>query len=271
MLTQAPLRVLVVDDEPLARARLRALLEGCRDPHAELVAEAGTATQAQAWLREHGCDLVLLDVQMPGPDGLSLAQSLRQLPRPPLVVFVTAYSKHAVDAFELEALDFLTKPVRQERLQAALVRVAQRLKERGAVIEPTAATDDAEVIPINDRGRIVRVPLAEVLYLKAELKYLTVRTITQRYVMEGSLGDWEQRLAGRFLRIHRNALVAKAAIRELDRHVGEPGESASMPLEPGEGGDAQESWAVRVAPVNEWLAVSRRQLAAVREALRSQA
>ncbi len=270
LLTQAPLRVLVVDDEPLARARLRALLASCQDPHAELLAEAGTASQALNWLREHGCDLVLLDVQMPGPDGLSLAGSLQQLPRPPLVVFVTAHSRHAVDAFELEALDYLTKPVRQERLQAALARAAQRLKERNLASEAPLA-DDGDVIPINDRGRVVRLPLAEVLYLKAELKYLTVRTITQRYVMEGSLGDWEQRLAGRFLRIHRNALVAKAAIRELDRHAGDPGESAAMPLEPGESVDAQESWAVRVAPVNEWLAVSRRQLAAVREALRQQA
>lgn len=274
MLIQAPLRVLVVDDEALARARLRALLDACRDPHAQVVAEAGSAGQAQAWLRDHACDLVLLDVQMPGPDGLSLAALLRQLPRPPLVVFVTAYSQHAVDAFELEALDFLTKPVRQERLQAALGRVAQRLRERASIATEPAA-DESEVIPINDRGRLVRVPLAEVLYLKAELKYLTVRTVTDRFVMEGSLGDWEQRLTGRFLRIHRNALVAKAAIRELDRHGGDAAESGPGALEGGavasEAGEAQDSWAVRVAPVNEWLAVSRRQLAAVREALRAQA
>lgn len=269
MLTQAPLTVLLVDDEALARARLRALLEGCRDPHASVVAEAGTAAQAQAWLREHGCDLVLLDVQMPGPDGLVLADSLRHLPKPPLVVFVTAYTKHAVDAFDLQAVDYLTKPVRQERLQAALARVAQRLHEReaAAAVAPQAA-DEHEVLSINDRGRIVRVPLAEVVYMKAELKYLTVRTATNRYVMDGTLGDWEQRLAGRYLRVHRNALVAKAAIRELDRHAldGEP-ESGAMPLEPAEAG---ETWAVRVAPVNEWLTVSRRQLGAVREALRSQ-
>lgn len=270
MLIQAPIQVLIVDDEPLARARLRALLDGCRDPHATVVAEAGTASQAQAWLREHGCDLVLLDVQMPGPDGLMLADSLRHLPKPPLVVFVTAYAKHALDAFELEAVDYLTKPVRQERLQAALVRVAQRKQQREAasLVEPAAA-DDSELISINDRGRIVRLPLQEVIYLKAELKYLTVRTATSRYVMDGTLGDWEQRLSGRFLRVHRNALVAKSAIRELDRHAdsAETEESAAMPLDPSE---LAETWAVRVAPVNEWLTVSRRQLAVVREALRTQ-
>jgi two-component system, LytTR family, response regulator AlgR len=273
MLTQAPLTVLVVDDEPLARARLRALLESCRDPHATVAAEASTATAAQAWLREHGCDLILLDVQMPGPDGLAFAQTLRQLPRVPLVVFVTAHARHAVEAFDLDAVDYLTKPVRLERLQAALQRVAQRLQAQQAVAAVAAAPqpqgDEEDVIAINDRGRVLRLPVAEVLYLKAELKYLTVRTATHRYVMDGTLGEWEQRLGARFLRIHRNALVAKAAVRELDRHA---------PTDAGEGSDTttgalddagSDTWSVRVAQVGEWLAVSRRQLSGVREALRS--
>lgn len=269
MLTQAPLTVLIVDDEPLARARLRSLLDACRDPHAEVAAEAGTASAAQAWLREHACDLVLLDVQMPGSDGLSLADALRQRSHPPFVVFVTAHPKHALEAFELEAVDYLTKPLRQERLQAALVRVAQRLREREAAAGQQAPVEaEGESLSIVDRGRVVRVPLSEVLYLKAELKYLTVRTAAQRYVMDGSLGDWEQKLAGRFLRVHRNALVAKSAVRELDRHAAGEEEQGSEfgALDP----EAADSWAVRIAPVNEWLAVSRRQLSAVREALKAQ-
>lgn len=270
MLTQIPLKVLIVDDEPLARARLRTLLESCRDPHAEVVAEAGTASAAQAWLREHGCDLVLLDVQMPGPDGLTLADVLRHRTQPPFVVFVTAHPKHALEAFELDAVDYLTKPLRLERLQAALVRVAQRLRERDAAASAQQLTEvpDGDSLNIVDRGRVVRVPLAEVLYLKAELKYLTVRTATQRYVMDGSLGDWEQRLSGRFLRVHRNALVAKSAVRELDRHAAGEEEGAADPA--GLDGDVGDSWAVRVAPVNEWLSVSRRQLSAVRDALKNQ-
>lgn len=272
MLTQAPLTVLIVDDEPLARARLRALLESCQDPHAQVVAEASTASGAQAWLREHGCDLALLDVQMPGPDGLMLAESLRHHPRPPLVVFVTAHARHAVDAYALEALDYLTKPVRLERLQATLARAAQRLREREAAAQAAVGAGEGpedDVIPINDRGRVMRLPVGEVLYLKAELKYLTVRTATHRYVMDGTLNDWEQRLGTRFLRVHRNALVAKAAVRELDRHAvteAEP-ESAHAPLD--DGGAPGEAWAVRVAHVGEWLSVSRRQLASVREALRA--
>jgi CheY-like chemotaxis protein len=144
MLTQAPISVLLVDDEALARARLRALLDSCRDPHAEVLAEASTASAAQAWLREHGCDLVLLDVQMPGPDGLMLAEALRHHARPPLVVFVTAHARHAVEAFELDAVDYLTKPVRLERLQAALVRVAQRLQQREALQARTALQQDEQ-------------------------------------------------------------------------------------------------------------------------------
>jgi two-component system, LytTR family, response regulator AlgR len=271
MHTHPPLKVLLVDDEPLARLRLRGLLEACTDPRAEVVAEAGTASQAQAWLKEHVCELILLDVQMPGPDGLQLADTLRQHPAHPAVVFVTAHAEHALRAFELDAIDYLTKPVRRERLQAALARVAQRLAERAAAQsrqESAAAGADDGVLTINDRGRVLRVPLSEVLYLKAEMKYLTLRTATQSLVMDGSLSDLEQRLGERFLRVHRNALVAKAAVRQLERHaVTDFGE-----LDAGvaDGGDGAEGWAVRIAHVNEWLAVSRRQVAAVREALGAQ-
>ncbi|MDT8998429.1 LytTR family DNA-binding domain-containing protein [Paucibacter sp. APW11] len=264
-----PLKILIVDDEPLARLRLRSLLEACSEPRTEVVAEAGTASQAQHWLRDHGCDLILLDVQMPGPDGLQLADAIRSLPVCPAVVFVTAHAEHAVQAFELDALDYLTKPVRRERLQQALARVAQRLAERAAA-QSVRQQDESEqaVITISDRGRLLRVPLAEVLYFKAELKYLTLRTAAQSYVMDGSLSDLEQRLGERFLRIHRNALVAKAAVRELERHAPSTNfgelDGGEAPSEGGEG------WAVRVASVNEWLAVSRRQVAAVREALAQQ-
>jgi two-component system, LytTR family, response regulator AlgR len=272
LITEAPLRVLVADDEPLARMRLRQLLAQCRDPYAEVVAEAANGQQAQDWLADKSCDVLLLDVQMPGMDGLQLAQALQKLPVRPWVVFVTAHAKHALNAFELEALDYLTKPVRLERLQAALLRVSQRQRERQALahVAPDVLplADDTEVINIMERGRLVRVAINEVLYLKAELKYLTVRTADARYTLDGSLNEWEHRLTGRFLRIHRNALVAKAAVRELDRHpASDEGESEPMPFDI----NGSDNWAVRVAPVNEWLAVSRRQLPAVREALRTNA
>ena len=265
MMNHPKLQILLVDDEPLARLRLRGLIEACADPQAEVAAEAGTASQAQAWLREHTCDLILLDVQMPGPDGLQLAEVLREKANAPLIVFVTAHAEHALRAFELEAADYLTKPVRRERLQATLVRVAQRLAERAAAREQSVAEraeDDSQVVVVSDRGRLLRIPLGEVLYFKAELKYLTLRTATQSFVMDGSLSDLEQRLGAAFLRVHRNALVAKSAVRELQRHAATMPEEGVPDL-----GDGAEGWAVRIVAVDEWLAVSRRQVAAVREAL----
>ncbi|MEO8155537.1 MAG: LytTR family DNA-binding domain-containing protein [Rhizobacter sp.] len=248
------LKVLVVDDEELARLRLRGLVGDCASPRARVVGEAANTGQALAWIGSNECDLVLLDIHMPGPDGTQLAARLRQLPKPPAVVFVTAHAEHALQAFDLEAVDYLTKPVRRERLQAALQRVAQRL---GARAPEAVAADGEPVIMVNELGRKIRVPVSEVLYLKAELKYVTLRTATHTHVLDDALTDLEQRLGERFLRIHRNALVARKALRALERRV-----------LPGEGEDeAAEGWVVRVDPVDEWLLVSRRQVAAVKEAI----
>ncbi len=242
------LQVLLVDDESLARARLRTLLDDCRQPAACVAAEAGNATQALELLRRQRFDLVLLDVRMPGADGLALAQALRQLPEPPPVVFVTAHADHAVQAFEVEAVDYLTKPVRLERLLQALQKV-ERLQQAARVGTPDTPFD---TLVIQDRGLVVRLPLAEVVYLKAELKYVTVRTASRSYILDGSLAELEERYAGLFLRIHRNALVAVRALRALEKHD-----------DPQDG----EGWAVRLDGVDERLSVSRRQLPAVREAL----
>ena len=248
---RAPLEVMIVDDELFARTRLRSLVQGCAEPRCQVTGEAADAPSALQWLRDHRCDVVLLDVAMPGMDGLGLAEQLQSQPKAPAVVFVTAHGEHALRAFELEAADYLTKPVRRERLQAALQRAALRLaQQRGA---PSAAGADP-VIVVSELGRIVRVPVRDVLYLKAELKYVTLRTAERSYVLDDALADLEQRLGKRFLRVHRNALVARHAMRALERRAPQDDE----------GGDA---WAVRVAPVDEWLIVSRRQVAAVREAM----
>jgi two-component system response regulator AlgR len=188
----------------------------------------------------------LIDIHMPGADGLMLAQTLRTLAQPPAVVFVTAYAEHAVQAFELEAVDYLTKPVRLERLQMALQKT-ERLAQAARGLEPDLPE---EVLIIQERGRTERVPVAAVLYLKAELKYITVRTAAKSYILEGSLTELEDKYAKRFVRIHRNALIARHAVRALEKHH-----------DPDEG----DGWAVRLNGVAEPLLVSRRQLAAVRE------
>jgi two-component system, LytTR family, response regulator AlgR len=247
------LSVLVVDDEALARSRLRTLLADCTHPVAQCRAEAANAEQALALLQSERFDVVLLDIHMPGMSGLVLAQTIAALPQAPRVVFITAHAAHAVRAFELEATDYLTKPVRLERLQAALLKV-QRLMQVGTAV---VANLSHEVLVIQDRGRTERVPLIEVIYFKAELKYVTVRTLRRSYILDGSLGELEERYASTFMRIHRNALVARHAVRALQKHYSH---------EPGEEG---EGWAVRLNGLEELLMVSRRQLAAVREAISS--
>ena len=242
------LKVLVVDDEALARSRLRTLLGDCVAPAARVAAEAADAVQAMTALQRELFDVVLLDIRMPGLDGLALAQTIAALPQPPAVVFVTAHSEHAVQAFEVEAMDYLTKPVRLERLQQALQKV-ERLAQSQRALRPDLPD---EMLIIQDRGRTERVPLAEVLYFKAELKYITVRTASRSYILDGSLSEMEERHAAQFMRIHRNALIARCAIRALEKH-----------FDPEEG----EGWAVRLNGIDEVLAVSRRQLSAVREAI----
>jgi two-component system response regulator AlgR len=238
----------VVDDEPLARMRMRTLLGDCVAPAVSVEAEAANAVQAMEALRRQSFDVVLLDIHMPGVDGLQLAQTLRSQPSTstPALVFVTAHAEHALTAFEVEAVDYLTKPVRLERLQAALQKVERHTQSlRG--LEASSALQ--EFVVIQDRNRTERLPLHQVVYFKAELKYITVRSVARSYILDGSLNELEEKYVGQFIRVHRNALVAHRAIAALEKH-----------FDPEEG----EGWAVRLHGVDEVLAVSRRQLSAVR-------
>ena len=249
------LKVLIVDDEDLARLRMRSLLADCASPSAEVAGEAGSAAEALHWLSANQADLVLLDINMPGLDGLQLAERLRASAHPPKIVFVTAHANHALRAFEIDAVDYLTKPVRRARLQDALVRVAQRLDRVPAAPARPAEPAEQPVLVVSDRGRVQRVPVADILYLKAELKYVTLRTPAHAYVLDDSLSDLEQRLGDVMLRIHRNALVARTAVTKLERRA------------PTDGDGDGEGWAVQVGATQEWLQVSRRQLTQVRELL----
>ena len=244
------LQVLVVDDEQLARARMRTLLADCKSPLVALAGEAANAVQAMELLQRQHFDVALLDIHMPGADGLALARTLQTMAEAPALIFVTAHAEHAVEAFELEALDYLTKPVRLERLQQALQKV-ERLRQFSRGLD---ADLPQEMLVIQERGRTERVPLQQVIYFKAEQKYLTVRTAARSYILDGSLNDVEERYKEHFFRIHRNALIARRAVRALEKH-----------FDPEEG----EGWAVRLKGVDELLAVSRRQLAAVRELVKS--
>jgi two-component system response regulator AlgR len=255
-----PLKIAVIDDEPLARMRIKSLLAQAT-PASEVLAEFGEPVSALMWLRDQdqagqGPDLVLLDIQMPGLDGMVLAARLRDLQHPPAVVFVTAHAEHALRAFDLAVADYLTKPVRLERLQASLERVQRQAAAREAAPAKTDGAESGEVFVVQDRGRVERIPLADILYFKAEQKYVTLRTAAHSHVLDGSLTELEGRVGERFIRIHRNALVARHAMRALERRADDP--------------DGGESWAVQVRPTLEWLQVSRRQVSLVREAMAAQ-
>ena len=241
------MRVLIVDDEKLARSRLQAILADCSTLPELQISEAADALQAMRILEQQPIDLIFLDIHMPGASGLSLAREIRHLPQVPQIIFVTAHAEHALQAFDLDAIDYLTKPISSARLQKALEKVSRVQQAR----EQMAQAPEKTLI-IHDRGRMLRVPLAEVLYFKAELKYITVRTAQATYILDGSLTEIEQDYGAGFMRVHRNAMVAKRAITALEKHHDE---------EYGEG------WAVRLQGIAEPIAISRRQLVNVRSAI----
>jgi two-component system response regulator AlgR len=235
--------------------RLRQLLAQCPQPATLVVGEAAHARQAIESLAVQPCDAVLLDIRMPGQDGLQLAQALRQGPLPPAVVFVTAHESHAREAFDLEAVDYLTKPVQRERLEQALRRVSAYREARGGAVIAANAAPPAEVLVIQERQRTLRIPLAEIVMARAGDKLVTLSTLSRDHVLDESLAELHQRLGSGFLRVHRSVLVAAHAIRELQHR----------PLS----GAGDDSWALRLAPRDQWVPVSRRSLATVRRALES--
>ena len=244
-------RIFIVDDEAPARTRLKHLLAdiAAEFPH-RLVGEAGDGIAALEALTRTSADIVLTDIRMPRMDGIELAQQLAGLERPPAIVFVTAYDEFALKAFDLAAVDYLLKPARAARLLDALNK-ARRLA--GADFSALAAPARTR-LRVVERGGVLLVPMADILYLRAEQKYVTVRTAGREYLLEESLAHLEEELGTRFVRIHRNCLVAADAVSGVVR--------AS---EVDEGGEPH--WSLTLKWVSEQLPVSRRQWPQVRERL----
>ena len=213
----ASLRVLIADDEPLARERLRALLSA--QPGVQVVAEAADGHAALHACAEHHPDMVLLDISMPGIDGLETARHLAEFEPRPAVVFCTAYDAHALSAFDAQAIDYLVKPVRAERLAAAL----QRVRTFAAGRDQQAPTDDAAPAQKRThlcarlRGSLRLIPIDDIRYLQAEEKYVVVHHARGEDLIEESLKSLEAEFGERFVRIHRNCLVARTEIVELRR------------------------------------------------------
>ena len=210
MPTQTPLRILLVDDEPLARDRLRAMLGEI--PGVEIVAEAGDGHAALHACAEHHPDMILLDISMPGIDGLETARHLAEFDPRPVVVFCTAYDQHALSAFDAQAVDYLVKPVRPERLAAALERVRTFLAGR-----PATASGKRTHLCARLRGSLRLIPIEDIRYLQAEEKYVVVHHARGEDLIEESLKALESEFGDRFVRIHRNCLVARGEIVELRR------------------------------------------------------
>lgn len=227
------MKVVVADDEPLARERLRALL--AEQPDVELVAEAADGHAALHACAEHAPDVVLLDIAMPGIDGLETARHLAAFEPRPAVVFCTAYDAHALSAFEAAAVDYLVKPVRAERLAAALERARIFAAGRRGAGDATGAGKRRTHLCARLRGSLRLIPVDDVHYLQAEEKYVVVHHARGEDLIEESLKSLEEEFAGRFVRIHRNCLVARHEIVELrrdhDGHVQAVLRHASTPLE----------------------------------------
>ena len=210
------MRVVIADDEPLARERLRDLLAA--QPDVELVAEAADGREALHACAEHSPDLVLLDIAMPGIDGLEAARHLAAFEPRPAVVFCTAFDAHALSAFEAAAIDYLVKPVRAERLAEALER-ARRHRSAAALPALGAVGGDRRRSHLSARlrGSLRLIPIEDVRYLQAEEKYVVVHHARGEDLIEESLKSLESEFADRFLRIHRNCLVAADEFAELRR------------------------------------------------------
>jgi two-component system, LytTR family, response regulator AlgR len=236
-------RILIADDEGPARARLRDLLDECRDSFPlAIIDEARTGREALAVVSREKVDIVLLDIRMPEMDGMEAARHLAGMEQPPAIIFTTAFDAYAIKAFEVNAIDYLLKPIRVERLLAALnkVRGAAPVSRQALA---AAANQPRRHLSVHERGKIHLVPIADVLYLRAELKYVTVRTVEREYLVEESLTHLEEEFEADFVRIHRNCLVSRAAITGFERNAEE----------------SESGWAVVIKGTGEKLPVSRRQ------------
>ena len=266
-------KILIVDDEAPARQRLVLLLNDIQAQcPCDLIGEATNAQAALDHIAMAHPDIVLLDVQMPGMTGIELAHHLSRNSQGymPAIIFVTAYDDYALKAFEVHAMDYLLKPVRASRLMEAINRTNQmqagaQLSAVTATIQTITATQTAPVarqcFSILERNRVLLIPVIDILFLKAEQKYVTLHTKTRSYLLEESLTSIEEEMANVLVRVHRNALVARIAIKGVERatHVVDADSDHEK---------ITESWQVILRDVEERLPISRRQWPVIKALVR---
>lgn len=210
------MNVLIVDDELLARQRLRKLLSSTAGY--QIIGEAETGEDALRKTQAAQPDVVLMDIRMPGMDGIEAASYISRMDKPPAIIFTTAYSEHALKAFETHAIDYLLKPIKQSRLEAALDAAKRMNKAQLSKLRADETEGAREKICVKSRGSLDLIPVEDIIYFKADQKYVTLRTADQEYLIEESLKTLEQEFTFQFIRIHRNALVAHQMLSGLTKN-----------------------------------------------------
>ncbi|MFZ5592667.1 MAG: LytR/AlgR family response regulator transcription factor [Pseudomonadota bacterium] len=217
------MKLLIADDEPLARARLRSLAAGIAD--VDIAGEAANGKQALYLSCELAPDIILLDIRMPVMDGLEAAQHLAALENPPAVIFTTAYGDHALAAFEAQAVDYLLKPIRKERLEQALGKAGKLNRAQLHAVSQHRGDGNSGCgsrarthISAHSAGKIELVAVSDILYFQADQKYVTVRHTAGKVLIEESLKSLEEEFTGHFTRIHRNALVSNAYLAGMSKN-----------------------------------------------------
>lgn len=207
------LRAMIVDDEAPARSELRFLLE--QTGKIGTISEASSVRSAIETLMGGRVDVVFLDISMPGASGMQLAEALRKLKNPPAVVFVTAYSDHALEAFDVDAVDYLMKPVEEDRLDRAIEKVLQRVKPSAP--EPAAKPAAVERIPVEKGGRKVLIPVEQIRYIMAKDDYSCIFTQDDRFLSTTSLAQFEAKLSDfGFFRVHRRYIVNLSHVEDVE-------------------------------------------------------
>ncbi len=244
------MNILVVDDEELARQRIQSLLQDSSEYN--ICAEAENGAEALMMVERHQPDLILLDISMPVMDGLEVAKHLSSMPNPPAVIFTTAYGEYALEAFSTKATGYLMKPIRQEQLLKSLqhARSLNRAQRSKAVDENDISGTARKHICARMRGNLELIPIDDVYYFQADQKYVTVRHSKGEVIIEESLKSLESDLSDKFIRIHRNALVAKSRITGLAKtNIGRV--------------------QVKIEQIDDQLEVSRRHVAEIRRFVRN--
>lgn len=241
------LNILIADDEAPARNRMRDLLAEIEN--VAVVAEAKNGKEALDLALQSKPDLMLLDIRMPVMDGIEAAQHAQKIEPKPHIIFTTAFDAYAIKAFDLNAIDYLLKPIRLERLQTAINKAHALQPKQIAALKPLQKMRSH--LSIHERGRVLLVPIETIIYLRAELKYVTVRTAEREYLIEESLTNLEAEFGERFIRLHRNSLVAPQFIAGYEKRLNQ---------------DNEQQWVAMLKDIPETVAISRRQQHLVREA-----